>query len=76
MAAIEPNAPGFILESALEDALWRLPKVLAIVGLSRSSLYRAINEGRFPRPVRLGPRAVAWRKSTVLAFINRLPEKM
>lgn len=38
----------------------RLPQVLKQTGLSRSSLYKFISEGGFPRPIHLGPRSVAW----------------
>jgi prophage regulatory protein len=41
----------------------RLPTVLAATGLGRSAIYRLIADGTFPAPVRLGPRAVAWRWS-------------
>lgn len=38
----------------------RLPEVIARVGLKRASIYHHISEGRFPKPVPLGPRAVGW----------------
>jgi prophage regulatory protein len=41
--------------------LARLPVVLKVTGLGRSTIYRWIADGSFPAPVRLGPRAVAWR---------------
>jgi prophage regulatory protein len=43
--------------------LARLPVVLRVTGLGRSTIYRWIADGSFPPPVRLGPRAVAWRWS-------------
>jgi prophage regulatory protein len=43
--------------------LARLPVVLKVTGLGRSTIYRWIAEGSFPAPVRLGRRAVAWRWS-------------
>lgn len=43
--------------------LARLPVVLRVTGLGRSTIYRWIADGSFPAPVRLGPRAVAWRWS-------------
>jgi prophage regulatory protein len=43
--------------------LARLPAVLELTGLGRSTIYRWIADGSFPAPVRLGPRAVAWRWS-------------
>ena len=38
----------------------RLPEVIARTGLSRSTIYVRLAEGRFPRPVSLGGRAVGW----------------
>jgi prophage regulatory protein len=43
--------------------LARLPTVLRLTGLGRSTIYRWIADGSFPAPVRLGPRVVAWRMS-------------
>jgi prophage regulatory protein len=43
--------------------LARLPVVLKVTGLGRSTIYRWIADGSFPAPVCLGPRAVAWRWS-------------
>lgn len=47
----------------LPRQLVRLPSVLKLTGLGRSTIYRWIADGSFPAPVRLGPRAVAWRWS-------------
>ena len=38
----------------------RLPEVMARTGLSRSTIYVRLEQGRFPRPVSLGGRAVGW----------------
>ena len=43
------------------------------VGLRRSSLYREMREGRFPLPVRVGPRAVRWPASEIAAWITSRP---
>jgi prophage regulatory protein len=37
--------------------------VVRLTGLGRSTIYRLIAEKAFPSPVRLGTRAVAWRRS-------------
>ena len=39
----------------------RLPTVMQATGLGRSTIYRLVASGAFPKPVHLGPRAVAWR---------------
>lgn len=50
----------------LDDVVFlRLPEVKTVTGLSKTSLYALMKEKRFPAPVRLGPRAVAWVKSEV-----------
>ena len=46
----------------------RIQAVIRVTGLSRSTLYRLIADESFPRPVRLGPRAVAWRRSDIDAW--------
>ena len=51
----------------------RLQAVIHVTGLSRSTLYRLIADKRFPRPVRLGPRAVAWRRSDIDAWGKTRP---
>jgi prophage regulatory protein len=47
----------------MTDLLLRRPQVEARTGLSRSSIYRLMEAGAFPRPIRIGLRAVAWRAS-------------
>jgi prophage regulatory protein len=53
--------------------LIRLPDVLQLTGLSRSSVYRLEKEGRFVSRVRLGERATAWRFEEVKAWIEARP---
>ena len=48
----------------------RRPQVEARTGLSRSTLYQYIQDGHFPRPVSLGPRAVGWLESDVNTWIE------
>ena len=40
--------------------LLRRPEVEKLTGLSRSSIYAMMERGEFPRPRRIGQRAVAW----------------
>lgn len=51
------------------DRLMRRPEVQRTTGLSRSSLYRLIAEGRFPASIRLSEKSVAWLASEVDAWI-------
>ena len=41
-----------------------------MVGMSRSSLYEAMAQRGFPRPIRIGPRSVRWFEDEVLAWME------
>ena len=56
-----------------DSRLIRLPEVLRLTGLSRSTLYRKIKLQQFPEPIQLGLRSVAWRASDILAWIDTRP---
>jgi prophage regulatory protein len=56
--------------------LLRLPQVQEIVPYSSSTIYQLIAEGKFPAPVKLGPRASAWLESEIHDWINcRIAER-
>lgn len=46
----------------------RLPAVQATSGASRSTIYLRINQGLWPKPVKLGPRSVGWPAEEVAAI--------
>lgn len=48
----------------------RLDEVMALCGKSRSSIYEAIKEGKFPAPVKLQGRSSAWVGSEVQQWIQ------
>lgn len=47
----------------------RLPEVITKTGRSRSTLYADIEAGRFPKPVKLGARAIGFVADEVDAWI-------
>jgi prophage regulatory protein len=49
--------------------LLRRRQVEAVTGLGRSRLYDLIADGTFPRPVKLGARAVAWVETEIDAWL-------
>ena len=52
------------------DRLLRRPEVELATGMKRATLYRDMAVGRFPRPVKIGKRAVAWPQSVIDAWIE------
>ena len=55
------------------DRLLRRDEVEARSGYSRTSIYRLMRAGLFPEPLKIGPRAVRWRESDLLAWLNDRP---
>ncbi len=50
--------------------LIRLPEVLQLYPVSRSSWYLGIKTGKYPKPVKLGERSSAWRESDIKRLID------
>lgn len=48
----------------------RRPQVESITGLSRTTIYRLMSLGEFPRPVRLTAKAVAWPESEIETWLK------
>ena len=53
--------------------LLTLRDVTTITALSRSAIYAMMAESRFPKPIRIGNRAVRWVEQEVLDFIASRP---
>ncbi|MEN3160333.1 AlpA family transcriptional regulator [Alkalimonas sp. NCh-2] len=50
--------------------LMKLKAVMDCTGLARSTIYKFIAEDRFPKPVKLGARMVAWVESEIQEWIQ------
>ena len=48
--------------------IYRLPQVISLTGLSRSSIYLRISTYEFPQPVKLGRRALGWPEDSIIAW--------
>ena len=51
-------------------AILRLPEVKRCTGLSRSTVYMRIAEGKFPKPISLGGRAVGWLEAEIQEWLQ------
>ena len=47
----------------------RLPVVLRVLGIGKTTWWCGVRTGRFPKPVKLGPRTSAWRVEDIRALI-------
>jgi len=62
-------APDFGTVAVKPVRLIRLPEVIRQTGLARSSIYDGIRDSKFPRPVPLCGRNVAWVSTEVAQWI-------
>jgi prophage regulatory protein len=59
----------------MHDRIIRRPELLALTGLSRSTVRRLENEGGFPTPRRIGRRTVGWLLSEIQHWLQALPAR-
>ena len=53
----------------------RLPSVSEKVGLSRSQIYKLIQQGEFPEPIKLGPKISVWIEEKLEAWMDaKIPQ--
>ena len=49
--------------------LLRLHDVIAAIGMKRSWILQKTKDGEFPKPIKLGERAIAWRESDISDWV-------
>jgi len=72
MANISPQLPdtGFLrLSQLIGNPKAKLP-ISAIIPVSKSTWWAGVKSGRFPKPVKLGPRITAWRVEDIRNLIQ------
>ena len=68
-----PHATPVQPSAGAMPRLLTLRDVMAATALSRSAVYALMAESRFPKPIRIGSRAVRWVEREVLDFIASRP---
>ena len=54
--------------------IYRLPEVMTMTALSRSSIYLRVSTDEFPKPVKIGRRAIGWPEDTMIAWQAKVME--
>ena len=52
-----------------ETGFVRLPEVLKVFPVSKSTWWAGVKDGRYPKPVKLGPKMTAWRVEDIKELI-------
>ncbi len=50
----------------------RLPQILNLIPIGKSSWWRWVAEGKAPKPIKLGAKTTVWKAEEINAFILRL----
>jgi len=68
-----PIASGSIPPTPSRPMFLRMPAVIRLTGLGRSTIYRLMAESKFPRSVKLCGRSVGWRHVDVERWSEERP---
>ena len=55
-----------------EKGFVRLPLILALIPVSKSSWWNGVKSGKFPKSVKLGPKTTAWKVEDIRALIDSM----
>jgi prophage regulatory protein len=58
-----------------ETGFIRLPQVLTVIPICKSSWWAGVKSGRFPKPIKLSERCVAWKAEDIRDLIRELSEQ-
>lgn len=53
-----------------ETGFLRLPQVLHLIPVGKSTWWAGCAEGKFPKPIKLSPRVTVWRSTDIARFIQ------
>ena len=57
-----------------ETGFLRLPQVLSVIPLGKTSWWEGVKSGRFPKPIKLSARCTAWRAEDIRQLIEKLSD--
>ena len=63
-----------MLHTIPETGFVRLPQVLAVIPLGKTSWWAGVKSGRFPKPIKLSENCTAWRAEDIHKLIRELSE--
>ena len=63
-----------IINPLPQEGFVRLPQVLHVLGIGKTTFWEGIKTGRFPAPVKLGPRTTVWKVEDIRSLISRIAE--
>lgn len=71
MAKTHEQSSNFILFDTGAQFM-RRTEIEQVLRIGRSTIYGLMSQGKFPKPVRISPRSVAWRVSDIEDYLKKL----
>jgi len=68
------NESGFLRIKQILGDKNELPPVQPIFPVSKSSWWAGVKDGRYPKPVKLGPKTTAWKVSDIRNLLDSVGE--
>lgn len=59
----------------MNTRMLRAPEVMAMTGLSRTSIWRRVRAGTFPAPTELGTNSIGWPASIITQWLENRPRR-
>lgn len=50
----------------------RLPQILAVIPVGKSTWWAGVKSGKYPQPIKLGENTTAWKAEDIYALIAKL----
>lgn len=60
------------MKKLTEESFLRLPQVLELIPVCKSAWWQGCKDGRYPQPIKLGPRTTVWRSADIFALVRTL----
>lgn len=75
MAKAIPKISTTQVQGQKETGFYRLPDVLKLIPISKSTWWSGIKRGEYPAGIKLSERTTAWRVEDIHALIEQLGEQ-
>ena len=75
--AIQLPETGYVRLHQIIGDRKAVPPIPAVIPVGKSTWWDGVKTGRFPKPIKLGPRITAWRVQDILALVESYaPEQL
>jgi len=63
-----------MLNNLPQTGFVRLPQILALIPIGKSTWWAGVKTGKYPQPIKLGANTTVWKKDDIDALIKKLAE--